>query len=497
MNSEKRIVNNKMKYIASLAVGTLLLSGLFSCKDKNTIPPDNQVPDKDSIGLAQVWLTRGDEYSLLSHEPDVTVKDTLPADWPLIKIDTNTYFQEIEGFGAALTGSSAYLIHNKLDQAKRTEILNDLFNPETGIGISYLRLTMGASDFSLSDFTYDDMPSGQTDFNLEQFSLAQDLDDIVPVLKEIIAINPSIKLMASPWSPPAWMKTNSSLKGGRLKDECYDVYADYFVKYISEMQSLGITIDAVTPQNEPLYFTASYPCMEMQADQQANFIKHNLGPKFLAGSVSTKIIIYDHNWDNTDYSISILDDADAAKYVAGTAFHAYAGNVSAMSTVRGAHPEKGIYFTEISGGGWATDFSSNLVWFMNNIFLGGTWNWSKNALLWNLALDQNSGPQNNGCSNCRGVITINSSTGAITKNEEYYSLGQISKFVRPRAERVSTIVPVNLTKITAVAFQNFDGSKVLVVCNSDESNSSEFCVRQGNKYFKYILPFKSVVSFIW
>jgi glucosylceramidase len=482
---------------ASLALGVILISGLLSCKDKTSEPPDDNPVDEDSIGVAQVWLTRGDGYSLLSHEPDATVKDTVPMAWPLIKIDTATLFQEIEGFGAALTGSSAYLINKKLDQAQRSEVLSDLFNPLTGIGISYLRLTMGASDFSLSDFTYDDMPAGQTDFNLEQFSLARDLEDVVPVLKEIILINPGIKLMGSPWSPPAWMKTNGSLKGGKLKAECYDVYADYFVRYIQEMNSQGITIDAVTPQNEPLYFTASYPCMEMQPEQQADFIKNHLGPKFQSAGLDTKIIIYDHNWDNTAYAISILDDPDAKNYIAGTAFHAYAGYVSAMSTVHGAHPDKGLYFTEISGGGWAEDFSENLVWYMEKIFLGTTWNWSKVALLWNLALDQNSGPQNNGCGDCRGVITINSSTGDITKNEEYYSLAQVSKFVKPGAVRVYTMVPVNLTKITAVTFMNPDGSKVLVVCNSDDANSKEFCVKQGNKYFKYVLPFKSVVSIIW
>jgi glucosylceramidase len=340
------------------------------------------------------------------------------------------------------------------------------------------------------------MPAGQTDFELEQFSLGQDLEDVVPVLKEILQINPGIKIMGSPWSPPAWMKTNMNLKGGKLKPECYAVYADYFVRYIQAMNEQGITIDAVTPQNEPLYFTAGYPCMEMQPEEQAEFIKNHLGPKFAAAGLNTKIIIYDHNWDHPEYGITIMDDPEAKPFVTGTAFHAYAGYVTAMSAVHAAHPDKGLYFTEISGGGWATDFSENLTWNMENIFIGTTRNWSKVALLWNLALDQHSGPQNNGCGDCRGVITIDSDNGSVTKNEEYYALAHVSKFVRPGAVRVSTVIPQNLIKLTGVAFVNPDGSKALVLCNNN-SESNSFCVKQGEKYISYIIPFKSVVTITW
>jgi len=491
-------ITRKYKAISiqgKLFLTTGLIITLFSCKGKDNPVPQDPIVPADTV-KAQVYLTKGDKSKLFSYENELIIQPSISNSLPEIIFDTASRFQEIEGYGAALTGSSAYLLNNKLNESARQAALHDLFDPSLGIGISYLRLTIGASDFSLSDFTYDDIPVSQTDFTLEQFSLNQDLDDVVPVLKEIVQIFPDIKLMGSPWSPPAWMKTNASIRGGKLKSACYDVYADYFVKYIQTMKSQGIVIDAVTPQNEPLYFTANYPCMEMQAVEQLNFIKTSLGPKFEAEGITTKIIVYDHNWDEPQYPITILNVPDAKKYVAGSAFHAYGGDVSAMTTVHNAHPDKGLYFTEISGGAWATDFSDNLMWNMSNIFIGTARNWSKIALLWNLALDENYGPQNNGCNNCRGVITINSVSGQITKNEEYYSIAHFSKFVRPGAVRISTKLPQSLANLTIVGFQNVDGSKVLIVCNTGNSDSS-FNLSQEKNNFSYTIPGKSVATIVW
>ena len=482
-------------FLMSLAAGGVLLSGFFSCKNNESDDPAGSTGKE--IGKAQNWITRGDKTKLFSKETDLSVKDSLMSPFPVITVDTSIQYQEIDGFGAALTGSSAYLLNQHLIPEMKTLTLHDLFDPDQGIGISYLRVTMGASDFSLSDFSYDDRPDGETDFTLEHFSLGQDLEDVVPVLKDIFSINPEIRVMGTPWSPPAWMKTNGSLKGGKLKEDCYAVYADYFVKYIQTMNELGISISEITPQNEPLYFTANYPCMEMQPAEQANFIKFHLGPKFVSAGLHTKIIIYDHNWDNIDYANSILDDPEAAAYIAGSAFHAYAGNVSAMSSVHVSHPDKDLHFTEISGGKWATDFSANLLWYMENIFIGTTSNWSKTALLWNLALNQEDGPQNNGCSNCRGVLTINDVNGYITKNEEYYALAHFSKLVRPQAKRTGISVPQSLvSSIGAVAFLNNDGSKALIVCNYSAEDKA-FVVKQNGKNFTCSLPRKSVISILW
>ncbi|MEI6575332.1 MAG: glycoside hydrolase family 30 beta sandwich domain-containing protein [Bacteroidota bacterium] len=481
----------RLNFQTIFLIGIVL--SLLNCS-KNKADPQPQTP-ADS-GKAKVWLTKGDKSVLLSRGADLLIHSQPTSGLPVITIDTVMHYQTIEGFGAALTGSSAYLINRKLSTGARQTLLLKLFDTVNGAGISFLRLTIGASDFSLSDFTYDDMPAGQTDFPLDHFSLAQDTLDVIPILKEIAQISPSVALLGSPWSPPAWMKTNGSLKGGALKTNCYAVYAYYFVRYIEQMKALGITISAITPQNEPLYSTANYPCMSMGATEQADFIKISLGPIFNAAGIQSKIIIYDHNWDNTAYAISILNDAAAKTYVSGSAFHAYAGDVLAMSTVHNVYPDKGLYFTEISGGAWASDFSGNLMWNMKNIFIGTMQNWSKCALLWNLALDQNYGPTNNGCSNCRGVVTINSSSSQVSFNEEYYSIAHFSKFVRPGAIRVGLSLPAGLTEVGAVAFTNPDGTKTMVICNYG-SNSKSFSVSQGKHNFDYTIPALSVVSMVW
>ena len=470
--------------------GILLVLGMCG---QNDDPHPGAPVHPAAIGIAKIWLTSGDQLSLLAPHADLNIVEANGE--ATLTIDSTVRYQEIEGFGAALTGSSAYLINRKMSSSQRSALLNELFDPNNGIGVSYLRMTIGASDFSLSDYTYDDMPSGQTDFDLVNFSIAKDEEDVVPVLQQIVGINSNIRIMGSPWSPPAWMKTNESLKGGKLRADAYGTYAQYFVKYIQAFKNKGIRIDAVTPQNEPLYFTAGYPCMEMQPADQLNFIKNNLGPAFQAAGLDTKIIVYDHNWDNTNYAISILSDAGASQYVAGSAFHGYGGNVSAMSLVHNAVPTKGLYFTEISGGAWASDFSDNLMWNMSNIFIGTTKNWSKNALLWNLALDQNYGPKNNGCQDCRGVVTINSGTGQVTRNVEYYAIAHLSKFVKPGAIRINSTLQ-SVSGVDQVAFINPDGSKVLVLLNAGTSASS-LTVRAGHRQYAVSLNAKSVATITW
>lgn len=493
MTFRERILRIAVRKVAlMLIISTAALTG---CKannddDDGIIPP----PPQDTI-VAKVYLTRGNQSKLFNKEPEIGIK-TSGSTVSLITVDTAITFQTIEGYGAALTGSSAYLLNRKMSSGARGSLLRDLFDPNIGIGISYLRLTMGASDFSLSNFSYDDVPAGQTDFQLERFSLSQDTLDVIPMAKEILKIYPEMTWLGSPWSPPAWMKTSGNMVGGRLKTDCYDVYGDYFVKYIQAMSEKGVPVKAVTPQNEPLYGGAAYPCMDMSAVEQLNFIKNSLGPKLRAAGLSTEIIVYDHNWDHPEYPITILNDPDAAQYIAGSGFHAYGGEVGAMSQVHNAHPDKGLYFTEISGGRWATNFSDNLLWNMRNIFIGTAKNWSKNALLWNLALDENDGPKNNGCGDCRGVVTINSGSGVVTRNVEYYVLAHFTKFVRPGAVRVSAIPSQEASSLDAVAFMNTDKSKVLVVANYGDQ-FKVFTIKQDKKYMSYSIPEKSVVTIVW
>lgn len=474
-----------------LAFSVSLLNIQCSEDDPATPPPPPPKPGGEVIGKAQLWTTNAAGTQLLEEMPAVDIyEEALSTEAELI-IDPTEKYQEIEGFGAALTGSSAYLI-NDLSSGKKSALIKDLFDPNTGIGISYLRMSIGASDFSLQDFTYNDMPAGETDATLDKFSLKEDEKDVIPVFKDILQVYPKLKIMGSPWSAPAWMKTNNSLYGGNLKQEWYNSYANYFVKYIEGYATHGINIDAITPQNEPLH-QAQYPTMIMEAGQQIDFIKDHLGPLFQSEGIDTKIIAYDHNFDEPQYPIAVLSDEEAHSYVDGSAFHAYAGDVSAMSQVHNAFPEKGVYFTEISGGEWATDFGDNLKWNIKNIFIGTTRNWSKTALLWNLALDENFGPTNNGCQNCRGVVTIESS-GEIIYNEEFYALAHFSKFVRPGARRIAS----NQLSggIYNVAFQNPDGSIALVILNETSSNRS-INVQAGDKYLKINSTANSVSTFVW
>lgn len=484
-----------MKEILMATVASLTFA-LTSCSAET---PSNDPPkpiDTTSANKVAVWVTNGQQSKLFKNEnglPFVKAGTGAPSQ-NLISIDFSAKLQEIEGFGAALTGSSAYLINQKLNASQREKLLKDLFDPQNGIGISYLRITMGASDFSLEDFTYNDLPAGQTDLALAQFSVAKDQTDLIPVLKSVVGLQPAIRIMATPWSAPAWMKTSGKLAGGSLKPEWYGAYANYFVKYLDAYQKEGIAIDAISVQNEPLH-QAAYPSMGMDSVAQGLFIKQHLGPLFKSKAMKTKILLYDHNWDRPGYPISILNDPQASQYVAGSAFHAYGGNVTAMSEVHDKFPDKGLYFTEISGGRWATNFSDNLKWNMSNIFIGTTNNWSKNALLWNIALDENDGPKNKGCDNCRGVVTI-ASDGSVTKNVEYYTIAHMSKFVRPGAFRVESGRLSASTKLEHVAFLNPDGSKVLVVLNQGADNS-KFTVVFGENQFNYTIDPNAVATLYW
>jgi glucosylceramidase len=480
----------KMNYLLYL-----LFAFAGSACSKNSINNNtgnnNGGDDTTGVTKVDVWQTSGDKIRLLQKTATLSMKAGISntGNLPQININTNETYQTIEGFGAALTWSSAYVLNHNLPADARTQLLNDLFT-KNGIGIGYIRLTIGASDFSPGDYSYDDHPG---DTLMQQFSLDKERTDLLPVLKEVVSVNPNIKIVASPWSPPAWMKTSNSMEGGHLLEKYYDAYARYFVKYIQEMKTEGIMIDAITIQNEPLYGTAAYPCMFMYANEQKEFIRDHLGPLFKQNNINTKIILYDHNWDVPLYGDTILNDADAAQYVAGTAFHAYAGEVTAMGQLHNLHPDKDLFFTELSGGGWAPNFADNLKWFTENLTIGAARTWSKIVLLWNLALDENNGPKNNGCQDCRGVVTV-ASNGTVTKNEEYYILGHAGKFLQPGAKRCSSTDVGQ--DIHNVVFINPDNSKVLIAVNTSNTGKPVFVSENGKAFSTTLIP-GDIYTFYW
>ena len=472
----------------------ILIIALFlvncSKSANNNTPP--LPPNPPSLtNEVDFWLTKADEAVKLQKQNSVLAFGTTYNVYSNIEVDEATTFQTVEGFGYTLTGGSAEMINQLVSPIKK-DLLQELFgNANNSISISYLRLSIGASDLNAIAFTYDDMPAGQTDLSLTNFSLSPDLLNLIPLLKEILAINPAIKILATPWSPPVWMKDNNSFIGGSLQTQYYAVYAQYFVKYIQQMKALGITVDAITPQNEPLH-PGNNPSLLMTAVQQADFIKNNLGPVFQAAGITTKIIIYDHNCDKPEYPLAILNDVAARTFVNGSAFHLYAGDISALTTVHNAYPDKNVYFTEQYTASTGS-FSGDLKWHVKNVIIGSMRNWSKNALEWNLANNAAFEPHTpGGCTTCKGAITIENNN-LFTRNVGYYIVAHASKFVPPGSVRISSNLVSHLNN---VAFKTPGGKKVLVVEN-DGNTSEIFNIKYNGKWVTTALDAGAIGTYIW
>lgn len=463
-----------------------------SSSDSGSEPvPPKPAPPVTVTNDVDFWLTKGDQSVKLQKQSVVLGFGTSANGYSNIEINEAQQYQTVDGFGYTLTGGSVEVI-NQLTASKKKELLQELFGSgESAIAISYIRISIGASDLNASPFTYNDLSVGATDLTLSKFSLDPDRNGVIALLKEILLINPKIKILATPWSAPLWMKDNNSFVGGHLQAKYYEVYAQYFVKYIQKMKEEGITIDAITPQNEPLH-GGNNPSMEMTAIEQTNFIKTNLGPAFRTANITAKIIAYDHNCDNIEYARTILSDVEAAPFVNGTAFHLYGGNISALSMVYNAFPTKNIYFTEqfTSSTG---DFKGDLKWHLKNVIIGSMRNWSKNALEWNLANSGSFGPHTSGgCSTCKGALTVNSSE-SVERNVAYYIIAHASKFVPDGSIRIGSNIIGNLNN---VAFKTPAGKKVLIVEN-DGDTSELFNIKFNGKWITTSLDAGSVGTYTW
>ena len=470
-----------MQYAVLVALGLL---GACSTSKTINVPANGQ--------QTGVWLTTPDQKSLLEKQTSgLTFSQAAQRGQSdaFIEINEQQTFQTIDGFGYTLTGGSATLI-NKLPEAQKDALLKELFSTaNNGIGVSYLRISIGASDLSAETFSYNDLPAGQTDPNQDNFSISKEQTDLLPILKRIVAINPAIKIMGSPWSPPTWMKDNNSFKGGSLKPELYQSYAKYFIKYLNAMKAEGITIDAITIQNEPLH-PGNVPSMYMEAKDQATFIKTALGPAFKAARIKTKIIVYDHNADRPDYPITIFKDPEANKYVDGSAFHLYGGRIEALSQVHDAFPDKNLYFTEQWVGG-PSNFAGDLKWHVSTLIVGATRNWSRNVLEWNLAADPQYQPHTvGGCTTCLGAITI---APEVSRNVAYYIIGHASKFVPAGSVRIASNL---VDKLDNVAFERKDGKTVLIVINTGEETRA-FSIKHKGRFASTSLAAGAVATYIW
>jgi glucosylceramidase len=439
----------------------------------------------------QMWLTTADRSALLSLQPNPLHFSAFNSVQPAIEVNDMAQYQHMEGFGLAVTGGSAQLLM-KMGPTQRTALLKELFGTQgDDIKISYIRVSIGSSDMNDHAYTYDDLPPGQTDVNLDKFSLAPDRVDVIPVLKEILSINPQIKILGSPWSAPAWMKTNDKLKGGHLKPERYEAYAKYLVRYVENMKAEGISLDTITVENEPLN-PKNTPSMVLFAPEEDTFIAKYMGPAFQKAGISTKVLLYDHNPDVPSYPSSILADHEASRYVDGTAFHLYGGDVSTLTALHDEYPNKSLYMTEqdVSQG---SEGPLGIGEAVRRVPIGAVRNWSLNVLLWNLAADPQLGPHTNdgGCTTCIGAITLDGNR--VTRNLAYYTIAHFSKFAGSGSVRIASSEGEQLA---TAAFLNADHKIVLVVSNTANFERT-FSVKYHGQLFTTTLPEESVGTYVW
>ncbi|MBK5722067.1 glucosylceramidase [Dysgonomonas sp. Marseille-P4677] len=492
----------------------ILLSALFFCttmlsacsgSDDDTggkVEPEKPTP---TVGDVKIYVTTNTR-SLDFAEKSVTFNSKPSMSPSTITLDPTTRYQTMDGFGAAVTGSSCFNLL-RMTKDDRTKFLKETFSETEGMGQSYIRIAIGCSDFSLSEYTCCDTPG------IENFALqSEEIDYVIPVLKEILAINPNIKILGSPWTCPRWMKVNNltelkpfnSWTSGQLNPSYYQDYATYFVKWIQAMQAAGINIDAITPQNEPLNRGNSASLFMGWSEQQA-FVRDALGPKLKSAGLSTKIYAFDHNYnydnmpDQNDYPINIYADPTASQYFTGAAYHNYGGNRQELLDIYSQAPTKELIFTETSIGTWndGRNLEKRLMEDMEDVALGTINNWCKAVIVWNLMLDTERGPnRDGGCQTCYGAVDIDRSNyKTITRNSHYYIIGHLSSVVKPGAVRIGT-KGYTANGVTYSAFENTDKTYAFVLLNNT-SEDKKITLNDGIQNFTYDVPSKSVVSYRW
>ncbi len=469
----------------------LVLTGLLLLSWEITLPSWARAQQSGNVA---VWLTTADRSKLLALEsqgPKLHEADTQPK---TIVVDDSKTFQTVDGFGFSMTGGSAQLLHH-MDSAQRHALLKELFGRGPGEdGVSYLRVSIGSSDMDDHVFTYDDMPAGQTDPELKKFTLAADETDLIPVLKEVLTIAPGLQILASPWSAPSWMKTNDGPKGGSLKPDLYGVYAAYLVRYLQGMQAHRVPIAALTMQNEPLN-PKNTPSLVMEAPEQDAFLRDALGPALQRAGLHTRVVLFDHNCNHPDYPIAILNDPKARPFVDGSGFHLYEGDISALSEVHDAFPEKNLYFTEQMVVEEKSDGVLRPVADpVSRVVIAAMRNWSRTVLLWNLAADPSFGPHtsNGGCTMCQGAITLNGNQ--VARNIALYTIVHASKFVPPGSVRIASTQ--SSPELANVAWRTPQGGHVLLVTNTGNAAQS-VTVGVGAQEFSASLQPGSVGTFVW
>ena len=439
-----------------------------------------------------MWLTTADGTQKLAPQP--LQHSSGPASGAeALTIDTSKRFQKVQGFGAAMTDASAEVI-SRLPPAKRHALMAELFGRANGgLGLSFTRITIGASDFSTHDYSYDDTPGNVPDPQLRNFSIEPATTYVLPRVREALGINPDLLVMISPWSAPAWMKTSGSLIKGQLLPRYYPAFANYLARTVQAFGRAGVPVAMLTIQNEPNFEPGNYPGERIDPPQRAEIIGRYVGPTFRSLGLRTQILDWDHNWDKPQMPLQVLADPVARAFISGVAWHCYEGDVSAQGPVHDAYPDKDAWVTECSGGDWSPNYGEVLGWMTDQLIIGAANNWSRGTLLWNLALDPAHGPHTGGCADCRGVVTIDPATGQITRNVEYYVLGHASRFVLPGAYRVATARQGDA--IEAAAFLNPDQSRIAILYR--KTGSGPITLALDGQRYAIAMPQGSVATLRW
>lgn len=416
------------------------------------------------------------------------------ASLPVISVDETRRYQTMDGFGASITDGAAYLLEQQLSAPARDAVMTRLFSPEHGIGLSFLRQPIGSEDLSRHHFTFDDVPQGSTDPQLQHFAVPAEQGEIFAAVKQALELNPAITVMATPWSPPAWMKTGDTMNGGELLPTDEAVYARYLTRVLQSFREAGIPVKYLTVQNEPLNGTPRLASTFVSATQAARFIGEDLGPDLQKAGLPTRVLAYDHNWDHPEYPLAVLHDPRAAPFVAGSALHCYGGNVAAQNAIHEASPDKGIWMTECSGGTW--DREPPLIK-TARLLIESTRDWAKAVSLWGLVLDQDHGPHDGGCDTCRPLVTVDlqGSPAAVRYTGDFYGLAHASRFVHPGAVHIATDSFAE-QGLRSVGFQDADGRIALLVLN-DSPQAKSFAVRWHDKAFTTTLPPSTLATFDW
>ncbi len=471
----------------SLAVSlSLVLAACSGAPGSGPIATPSASP-LPGVRAIPAWLTTADGSSRLVpfEASEISLGSGQGAD---VVVDTSVRLQPFAGYGAAITDATAWLLTHDVDAASRAQLLQELFGQGGALGLDITRITIGASDFSRSHYTYADTPG------VPDADIAPARAELIPSLLEIRSINPGLTVIASPWSAPAWMKTSGSLIKGRLDPAHHADFARYLVSYAREMQAAGVPVDLLTIQNEPHFEPEDYPGMRVEPAQRAAFVADHLGPVIDREIPQTRLLDWDHNWNEPESPLAVLADAGAAPFVDGVAWHCYAGDVSAQTLVHDRFPDLETWFTECSAGDWSGSWTEAFQWSARNLVIGAPRNWARGVVMWNLALDQDNGPHLGGCGTCRGLITIDTQTGAISREPEYYAFAHGSRFLPADPVRVGSTTAAS--SIDAVAFLGRqDGVLTLVVFNGKPGAQGLTMSIDGRAY-RAQMPSGAVATFV-